>query len=97
MNKKGITLIELLVSLALLSIVLIFLLNLFLIIRNKYNISSSQNKYRHVKNNVINALNSDSSKYKIKKIEKKSEEIVLTFINITNANTITKKLKIDKL
>lgn len=69
MNKKGMTLIEIIVSLALISIVLIFLLNLFLLVRTTYNQSKMEAEYDLLESNIVEAIADDISKYGLESIE----------------------------
>lgn len=63
------TLIEIIVSLALISIVLIFLLNLFLLIRTTYNQSKMEAEYDLIVSNVIDSVSADINRYGLKNIK----------------------------
>lgn len=74
MNSKGMTLVEIIVSLALISIVLIFLLNLFLLIRTTYTASKMEAEYDLIVSNVVDAVSNDISKYGLESV-KEIEEV----------------------
>lgn len=69
MNKKGMTLIEIIVSLALISIVIVFLLNLFLNVRGFYNNSKTDADYELLVSNIVSAVSEDISMYGLESIE----------------------------
>lgn len=68
MNKKGMTLIEIIVSLALISIVIVFLLNLFINIRGVYNNSRTKADYELLVSNITSAVSEDINMYGLESI-----------------------------
>ncbi len=89
MNKRGITLVEIIVSIGLISIVLIFLIDLFIKIRNVYIHSQVQTEYKILASKVINAVQSDIKDYglaNIKYVNKSSKQAILITFN-TNRPT----------
>lgn len=69
LNNKGMTMTEVMVSIALISIVLIFLMNLFLKVRGLYNQSKIRSDYEILSSAIINAVGSDIDKYGIYSVE----------------------------
>ncbi len=69
MNKKGMTLIEIIVSLALISIVVVFLLNLFLNVRNFYNNSKIKADYDMLVSNIVSAVSDDINRYGLESVQ----------------------------
>ncbi len=63
LNKKGMTLIEIIVSLALISVVLIFLINLFINIRRMYNTSKANADYDMQIARIVKAIGDDIDRY----------------------------------
>lgn len=97
-NKRGMSIIEIIVSLALVSIVLMFLVNLFLNIRNVYNQSKIQSDYKMVDVTIERAVGSDIENYGLHSISYASDDdyssIVLTFnqFRITKLSERIKKV-----
>lgn len=101
MNKKGVTLIEMIVSISLISIVMVMLLNLFLSIRNVYNTSKIQADYELITAAIIKSVGDDIADYGLISAEYTSDEneILLTFDAYRPTNLserIKKVLKITK-
>ncbi len=67
-NNRGTTLIEIALSIGLISIVLIFLMNLFLNVRNTYNQSKIQADYNTIVSTITNAIGSDIEEYGVKSV-----------------------------
>ena len=83
LNKKGMTMMEIIVSIALISIVLIFLMNLFIRVRGTYNQSKIQSDYDMLVANIIKAVGNDIDTYGLRSIEYetpgKKDALILTF------------------
>lgn len=95
-NKKGMTLIELVVSLTLLSIILIFLINLFIIVKNNYNSSVSRMNTKFIENKLITYINNDAFEFGINDIIlKNSNTVILSYIRAENGLAFDKELTID--
>ena len=85
LNKKGFTLIELIVSIGLLSIVMVFMVNLFMETRIMFNDSKNITSFESDKRYLIKSLNSDLDNNEIESIK----------VNIVYKNLgITKTLEI---
>lgn len=102
LNNKGMSLVEIMVSVALVSIVLVFLMNLFIGIRQNYNRSKENAEYEIFVSNVINAVGSDIESYGIYTIEAvpSSNSVIITFNTYRETNLserIKKELKIYDL
>lgn len=69
LDKKGMTMIEIILSIALISIVLIFLMSLFLKVRGTYNQSKIQSNYETLGANVIKAIGNDIENYGLYSVE----------------------------
>lgn len=83
LNKKGMTMMEIIVSIALISIVLVFLMNLFLKVRETYMQSKIQANYDMLVANIIKAVGNDIDTYGLRSVEYetpgKKDAIILTF------------------
>lgn len=83
LDKKGMTMVEIIVSVALISIVLIFLMNLFVKVRSTYAQSKAQSDYEILVSNVIKAIGDDIDKYGLRSVKYKDEgsksSIILEF------------------
>lgn len=83
LDKKGMTLVEIIVSLALISIVLIFLMNLFIKVRGTYNQSKIQSDYEILTSNIIKAVGDDIENYGLYSVEYENTSaksaVILTF------------------
>lgn len=69
LNKKGMTLVEVIVSISLISLVLIFLMGLFINIRGTYNRSKIQSDYEILNANIIKAVGDDIENYGLYSVE----------------------------
>jgi len=81
-NNKGMTIVELIVSITLISIVLIFLMNMFIKVRGTYNNSKIQADYDMLNAIVIEAIGSDIKNYGLMSVEYESEDhdaLIFTF------------------
>lgn len=63
LNKRGMTLVEVIVSLALIAIVLVFLMNLFINVRGTYNKSKIQADYDIITATIDKSVGDDIEKY----------------------------------
>lgn len=79
LNKKGMTMVEIMVSVVLISIVLIFLMNLFVSVRNTYNQSKIQSDYEMLQSNIINSIGKDVENYGLTKIEVNADHDTAVF------------------
>ena len=84
MKKRGVTIIEIIVSLALISIVLIFLINLFLQIRSTYILSKTETDFGTISSTFIKAIGDDIETYGLKNVEYKAgvnnyASLIITF------------------
>lgn len=84
LNKKGVSIIEIIVSLGLISIVLIFLLNLFIQFRGNYIQSKTEADFGTISAGFIKAIGDDIENYGLKSVEYKegvanSASVILTF------------------
>lgn len=86
MNKKGITLIEIIVSISLISVVMIFLVSLFLRVNMTYMTGKVNSKYNMLKADIIKAVGDDlenydllSAKYYPEYGREKDEAVVFEF------------------
>ncbi len=96
LNKKGITLIEIIVSVTLISIVLIFLINLFIKVRNVYNRSQIQTEYKMLASNVIKAIQDDIENFglaNIKYIDKTSKYAVLITFDTSRPTYLSEPIR----
>lgn len=101
LNKKGMTLVEIIVSVVLISIVLIFLMTLFLKVLSTYKQSKVQSDYHMITSNIINAVGSDIEKYGLESIqyvdEEQKDSLLFTFKTFRNtklSQPIRKVLKV---
>lgn len=69
LNKKGMTMVEIIVSISLISIVLIFLMNLFIKVRGTYNQSKIQADFDVLNATIIKAIGDDIDLYGLKEVE----------------------------
>lgn len=83
LDKKGMTLVEIIVSLALISLVLIFLMSLFIKVRGTYNQSKIQADYEILVANIVKAVGDDIENYGLYSVEwedkLKHEALIITF------------------
>lgn len=100
-NKKGMTLIEIIVTITLLGIVLLFLMNLFLKVRNTYNKSSVQADYNMLVATMIKAIGNDIDDYGLYSVEyenlEKRDAIILTFNSFRPSNLSERIKKIVRV
>lgn len=73
-NNKGMTMVEIIVSIALVSIVLILLMNLFLNVNSQYNNSKLASDYEVLASNVLKSIGDDIEKYGVYSIEENTSE-----------------------
>ncbi len=94
MNRKGTTMVEIIVSIALISIVLIFLMNLFITLRQVYNQSKFQADYYMLDSNIIEAVSDDIDNYGLHEINygANNDEIVITF-NTFRPTKLSERIK----
>lgn len=93
LNNKGFSLVEMLVSISILSVVIIFMMHLFANIRNIYISNNEEFEYEILKSRVIKSISSDLNNNKLISYEKvNNKEIILHFesgsknIKITDNN-----------
>lgn len=79
LNKRGISMVEMIVSIALISIVIIFLMNLFLNVRMTYNLSKTASDYEIVVSTITKAVGSDIEKYGLYSIEEGKNKLTLIY------------------
>lgn len=68
-NNKGMTLVEIIVSITLISIVLIFLMNLFIRVRDIYNQSKINAEYDMLVSSIIKSIGDDMETYGLRNVE----------------------------
>ena len=93
LNNKGFSLVEMLVSISILSIVIIFMMHLFINIRNIYISNNEEFEYEILKSRVIKNISNDLNNNKLISYEKvNNKEVILHFedgskiIKITDNN-----------
>ena len=82
-NKKGMTIVELLLSIVLISLVLVFIMQLCLRARNAYLNNSKNVKYELSKSIIINAVMDDYINRGISNIVKTDNSLVFTYADNT--------------
>ncbi len=97
LNKSGVTLVEIIVSLALISAVLIFLMSLFVNVRGTYNTSKAEADYDMLVSTFIRGIGDDIDKYGLLNVEYKEgvsnkSEVILTF-NAYRPTKLSQKIK----
>ena len=93
MNNKGVTLVELMVSLVLITIVMIFIFNLLFEMKNEDYLSSSKSDDAMKRSEIIHLIQNDFINYKLKKVTQISCTNGATFcINFSFHETSDKKL-----
>lgn len=100
LNDKGMTLVEIIVSIALISIVLIFLLNLFINVQANYRFSKLQANYDVLVSDVIKIVSDDIIEYKLEKVDlsedKKSVKLYFhSYRKSDLSKKIVKEIKIE--
>lgn len=89
-NKRGTTVVEIIISIALVSVVLIFLMNLFLTVREVYNKSKTESDYDMLNSIIIKAVGDDIDIYGLYDVEyeddNKKDTVVLTFNSYRNSH-----------
>ena len=88
LNKKGFTLIELIVSLGLLSIIMVFMINLFMEARLMFNDSRNISMFETDKRYIIKTLSTDLSDYTIESVNATDEKIDFTFKELGTTKTL---------
>lgn len=100
-NKKGMTIVEIIVSIVLISIVLVFLMQLFLNLRGVTYQSQIDIDYEILAANIIKAVGKDIENYTVYKLERLDEKSVRIIFNEYRptelAERITKILKIYEI
>lgn len=98
-NNKGLTIIEIIASLALISIVLIFLIDLFLSVRMTYAKSRSKSDYEVFSNIIIKSVSHDIDKYELKdyKLADDQKSLTLTYKKFRTNNPDENIIKVLKL
>lgn len=98
-NNKGLTIIEIIASLAIISIVLIFLIDLFLSVRMTYSKSRSKSDYEVFSNIIIKSVSHDIDKYELKDYDLASDHksITLTYKKFRTNNPDENIVKVLKL
>lgn len=89
LNNRGMTMMEIIVSIALISIVILFLMNLFVSVRGTYNQSKTNSEYEVLVSNIINAISKDIEKYGLKNIEctrNSCNKMKITFNSLRESN-----------
>lgn len=82
LNNKGFSLLEMLVSISILSIVIVFMMHLFANIRNVYTSNREEFEYEIIKSKVIKAISDDLNDSKLIRYEKNSnKKVTLYFEN----------------
>ena len=81
LNNKGMTLVEVIVSIVLISIVLVLIMNLFLNVQSQYNSSKLASDYEVLASNVLKSVGSDIEKYGVYSIDENTSDnsIKITF------------------
>ncbi len=79
LNKKGMTMVEIIVSISLISIVLIFLMNLFVKVRGTYNQSKIQADFDVLNATIIKAIGNDIDLYGLKEVKYIGAESHVTY------------------
>ncbi len=97
LNKKGMTLVEIIVSIALISTVLIFLMSLFLNVRNTYVTSKAEADYDMLLSTFIKAIGDDIEKYGLIGVEYKAgsgnkNEVIFEF-NAYRPSKLSQRIK----
>lgn len=93
-NSKGMTLIELLISITLLSVILIFSLNLFITVKKSYNYSTAISKTDFVRDKIVSYINGDAANYGINTIIKDGNNAaILRFDKDENGLPFSKRLE----
>lgn len=98
LNNRGMSMVEIMASLVLISIVLIFLMNIFLNVRTTYNNSTYASDYEMLKSNIIKAVGEDINNFGLKDITcideytspttgvKSCSKVILTFNEFRKTN-----------
>lgn len=82
LNNKGFSLLEMLVSISILSIVIVFMMHLFANIRNVYTSNREEFEYEILKSKVIKTISDDLNDSKLIRYEKNSnKKVTLYFEN----------------
>lgn len=91
-NKRGMTIVEILVSIALISAILIFLMQLFLNMRTVANQSKTSLEYEMLNANIIKAVGSDIEKYTVYQVEKVDENAVRITFNEYRSTSLSERI-----
>lgn len=96
LDKRGISLVEIIVSVALVSVVLVFLLNLFMKTRSIYNDSKIESQFEMISSTFIRGIGDDIEKYGLLNVEylnpDEKNAIVLTF-NAYRPTRLSERIK----
>lgn len=97
LNRKGVTIVEIIVSLALISTVLIFLMNMFLNMRGTYLTSKIDADYDMLVSTFVKSIGDDIIDYGLENVEYKrgsanKSEVILTF-NTYRPTKLSQKIK----
>lgn len=99
-NTKGMTMVEMLVSIALISVVLILLMSLFLTSRDLYNKSKNQSDFNILSSTIIKAVSDDIENYGLYSVSNKSDgsdALVLTFNTFRKTKLSERIVKVLKV
>lgn len=94
-NKKGMTLVEIIVSIALISVVLIFLMSLFLNVRGTYMSSRAEAEYDMLLSTFIKSIGDDIENYGLLSVEYKDDtksEVIFTY-NAYRPTKLSQRIK----
>ncbi len=104
MNRRGMTLVEIIVSIVLISIVLMFLMNLFVKVRGTYNSSMIKADYDMLVATTLKAIGNDIEDYGLQSIEYERDEdgnvvedagaLIFTFNSFRSTNLSERIVKV---
>ena len=92
LNDKGMTLVEIIVSIALISIVLIFLLNLFINVQANYRFSKLQANYDVLVSDVIKIVSDDIIEYGLEDVKNVDNKSVKLYFHSYRKSDLSKKI-----
>lgn len=79
MNKKGMTLVEIIVSIVLVSIILLFITKLLITVNSLYKKSKLEVDYEVLNSLLIDTIASDINRYGVKEITSDGKSLTITF------------------
>lgn len=79
MNKKGMTLVEVIVSIVLVSIILVFITRLLITVNGLYKRSKLEVDFEILDTLLIDAIESDINRYGVREVNSDSKSITFTF------------------